>query len=135
MRKFIRHPSDMPIEYSLGDVVAHEREYLKDIGHGGLCFCSRVCLKKGSLIHIRIPLRNPVFEVDGVVAWCRKGDYGYDVGVSFGTDKIEFGVRMTEQACHIEHYKKEILKKDGRDLSGEEAAVEWIAKNAADFPS
>ncbi len=134
MREFIRHPSDIPIEYSLGDVVSHEREYLKDMSHGGLCFRSRICIEKGSVIHVRIPIRKPVFEVDGIVAWCRKSGESYEIGISFGDDKTEFGVRMTEQVCYIEHYKKEILEKDGRNLTGEEAAIEWIEKNAAEFP-
>ena len=134
MRQFIRHPSDISIEYSLGEVVAYEKEYLKNISHGGLCFSSKIRMKKGAVIHIKIPIRNPVFEVDGVVAWCRESDQCYEIGISFCDEKTEFGVRMTEQVCYIEHYKKEVLQKEGRTISGEEAALEWIEKNAADFP-
>ncbi|MFC1452779.1 PilZ domain-containing protein [Verrucomicrobiota bacterium] len=135
MRKFIRHPSDIPIEYNLKDVVAHGREYLKDISQGGLCFHSRVKMDPGATIRIQIPIRQPVFEADGIVVWCREVDgHDYDVGVSFGDEKTEFGIRMVEQVCHIEQYKKEVLEKEGRALTGEEAAVEWITKNASNFP-
>jgi hypothetical protein len=41
---------------------------------------------------------------------------------------------MVEQVCHIKQYSKEILEKEGRKLSDEEAAVEWIEKYAKDFP-
>ena len=134
MRQFIRHPSDIPITYKQEGSEAHTKENLKDIGHGGLCFTSKVKLEIGSSVHIHIPIRKPAFEADGIVTWCDKEDEYFEVGVSFATEHIEFGVRMVEQVCYIEHYKKEILHKEGRDLSGEEAAEEWIAKNAADFP-
>ena len=41
---------------------------------------------------------------------------------------------MVEQICYIEHYKREVLKNEGRILSGKDAALEWVKKNAADFP-
>ncbi len=134
MRQFIRHPSDIPIEYNLGDVVAHTREYLKDISQGGLCFRSKLCIAPGTIIHIQIPIREPVFEADGIVVWCRKANGHYEVGISLRDAHTEFGVRMVEQVCHIEHYKKHVLEREGRTLSGEEAAVEWIKKHADSFP-
>ena len=45
-----------------------------------------------------------------------------------------FRARMVEQVCHIEQYKHQVLKKEGRKLSGEEAALEWIQKYAPQFP-
>ena len=41
---------------------------------------------------------------------------------------------MVEQICHIEQYKQDVFEKDGRRLSGEQAALEWIEKYATDFP-
>jgi hypothetical protein len=132
-RKFIRHPSDIPIEVDLESVVASRREYLQNISAGGLCFSSRVRLAPGTLIHVRIPLVRPTFECDGRVVWCEERETHYDVGAQF-VQSSEFRLRMVEQVCHIEHYKREVLVKDGRRLTSEEAAMEWIAKYAADFP-
>lgn len=134
MRQFIRHPSDIPIEYALDDVVMNTREYLKNISHGGLCFHSIINIPLGSIIHVKIPVRKPVLEVDGVVVWSHKKDGYYEVGVSFDNASAEFRVRMVEQVCYIEHYKKDVLEREGRILSGEEAAAEWIEKNAKGFP-
>ncbi|MBA1333327.1 pilus assembly protein PilZ, partial [Candidatus Endoriftia persephone str. Guaymas] len=39
-----------------------------------------------------------------------------------------------EQVCQIEQYKQQILEQDGRKLSGEEAAMEWIENFADRFP-
>jgi hypothetical protein len=41
---------------------------------------------------------------------------------------------MVEQVCHIENYKKEIYRAEGRLLSSEQAAMEWIIRYASRFP-
>jgi hypothetical protein len=45
-----------------------------------------------------------------------------------------FKVRMVEQICHIEHYRKEVLASEGRRLTTQEAATEWISKYSSKFP-
>ncbi len=134
MRQFIRHPTDIPLEFQLEDIIAQHKDYLNDISEGGLSFQSNKYIETGAVINIRIPLRDPVFEAKGIVVWCRESSGRYDVGVYFQEGSSEHRLRMVEQVCHIEHYKKEILEKEGRELSGEEAAIEWIKKYAKDFP-
>lgn len=134
MREFIRHPSDIPISYKHEDTVEFIKENLKDIGHGGLCFNSKEKIKKGTKIVIKIHIREPEFIAEGIVNWCRKIDEHYEVGVSFADEHIEYGIRMVEQVCHIEHYKKAVLKKEKRTINGQQAALEWVKKNAAEFP-
>ena len=63
-----------------------------------------------------------------------KESEGYEVGVMFMNSDSDFKVRMVEQVCHIEHYRKEVLETEGRMINGEEAALEWIKKHAKDFP-
>ncbi len=134
MRQFIRHPSDLPIEYTVGDLEVPEKENLKNISQGGLCFCVNNKIKPGSSIHIRIPIRTPAFEANGVVVWCHNCNDRYEVGVKFADEATEFNIRMIEQVCYIEQYRKEVLEKEGRKLSGEEAAMEWVDKYAKTFP-
>ena len=133
-RNFIRHPCDIPIHVELGSVVSSRKEYLLNIGGGGLCFRSHVSLPKGTLISIRIPLVKPIFKCEATVVWCEDRRDHYDVGVQFGEARAAFRLRMVEQICHIEQYKREINRRDGRELTSEEAALEWIEKFAADFP-
>ncbi len=135
MREYIRHPTDISIDYELADVVANQKEYLNNLSEGGLSFKSLRNLGAGTVIHIRIPLRAPVFEEDGLVVWCRKDGDSYEIGIKFTNPTSEFRLRMVEQVCHIEHYKREVKEKEGRDLTGGEAAMEWIRKYAKDFPS
>ncbi len=80
-------------------------------------------------------MREPPFEVMGTIVWCRRINDHYHVGVQFADTNTEFSVRMVEQICHICHYQRELLEKEGRSLSGAEAAAEWVAKYARDFPS
>ena len=134
MRQYIRHPTDITIEYDLADVVSNKQEYLNNISKGGLSFRSKANIEIGSIIMIHIPIRKPVFEEKGIVVWCYKNNEVYDVGVQFQNEISEFRIRMIEQICHIEHYKLDILEKEGRTLSGKDAAAEWIKKYAKDFP-
>ncbi len=134
MRRFIRHPSDIPIAYSLDATPTHS-DRLRDVSHGGLCFTSEAPLETGSNIHIEIGLDKSPFEADGTVAWCRREREAYAVGVAFTDNSTQFTVRMVEQICHIEHYRFEVMESEGRELSSEEAAKEWVEKYAADFPA
>lgn len=134
LRQYLRHPSDVPIAYRLGEVVADRQHYLRNIGKGGLCFSSRIAIPSGARIHIEIPIIEPVFNADGIVVWCHPSEDDFEVGVRFEGVDDEYGLRMVEQVCQIEHYRHEIFKSEGRLLSSEEAALEWIQKYAAGFP-
>ena len=49
--------------------------------------------------------------------------------------QIEQHHRAIKQVCHIEQYKKDIKEKEGRRLTSQKAAIEWIAKHGAEFPN
>ncbi len=134
-RIYLRHPLDIPIEIQMDRVAATEEEYLIDIGAGGLCFRSTIPLERGKHILIKIPLIRPVFEAEGEVIWSRKKHNHYDVGIRFVQNIDAFRIRMVEQVCHIQQYKEDVYEKEGRFLSGTEAALEWIDKYAARFPN
>ncbi len=134
MRQYLRHPSDIPIAYHVDAAVASGTDYLRNISQGGLCFSSRSPIAPGSSVHLEISIAEPVFEADGIVVWCRPSDRGFEVGVRFDGVEANYSVRMVEQVCHIEHYRRETLRSEGRVLTGEEAAIEWIERNAGQFP-
>ena len=137
MRHFIRHPSDIPMDYRVTRYRPSRRDRLKNISPGGLCFETPEALERGCVIQITIPIpiREPAFEATGTIVWCRPASGHYEVGVQFADANTEFAVRMVEQICQIHHYQREVLEKEGRSLSGEDAAAEWVAKHAQDFPS
>lgn len=134
LRRFIRHPADISIEVELASVVAGQTEYLTDISEGGLSFRSKVDLPRGTVLKIRIPLIRPMFETQGRVVWSSVWGPLFIIGVEFLHQRDVFRARMVEQVCHIEHYKREMRDREGRTLTSEQAAMEWIEKYAADFP-
>ena len=134
MRNFIRHPSDIPIDFQLEELVFDATDYLKNVSHGGLAFHSRRAIPVNSIIRIKIPLIDPVFQTIGRVSWCHPEQDFFEVGVEFLGEDDAFRARMIEQICHIEHYKQSVMENEGRKLTGEEAAIEWIRKFAKTFP-
>ncbi len=135
MRKYIRHPSDIPIEFDIEGISdAHGTDNLNDVSFGGLSFNSNHKIAAGTQISITISFVNPPFQSFVKVKWCRKKGASYLIGVSFIDIEDAYRARMIEQICHIEHYKREVLERDGRNLSGEEAASEWIRRYASKFP-
>lgn len=134
MRKYIRHPSDIPIEFDVGEALMEQQERLNNVSLGGLSFQSKTSLPLGTSVTIRVPSVSQGFEARGQIAWCNRSGMGYDIGVELVDHEQFFHTRMVEQVCHIEHYKREVLKTEGRRLNGEEAALEWIAKYAHLFP-
>ena len=136
MRQFIRHPLDVPIEIRTDQRATGAAFQTQDISLGGLAVHSDEPAEPGALIEVRIAYVDPVFEAKARVAWCRprRGGSGFELGVSFLDAEDVFRARMVAQICYIEDYRRSIARAEGRELSSEEAAGEWIAKYASRFP-
>lgn len=134
MRRYIRHPSDMPIDYRvMGGMNGVER--LRNVSAGGLCFVTQQPVSLGENVHVSIRLGDEAFEAEGQVAWCQGVNGHHEIGLSFRDAATVFAVRMVEQLCYIEQYRQHVRHTEARELSSEEAAEEWIGRYAADFPS
>ena len=112
-----------------------EDNTLSTVSLGGLSFISKQSLKVGQNASVCIPILKHDNYLVGKVVWCEKSNVGYEIGVEFEGSKDVFRLRMIEQLCHIEHYRKEVKLVEGRELSSEQAAKEWIKRYADDFPS
>lgn len=134
MRKFIRHPAAIPIELHMHNENSPNVEPLNNVSLSGLSFSSNREVEIGTWLKVCIPLVNPPFEAVVRVVWCQPQGDRYDLGVELPNVEDTFKTRMVEQICHIEHYRKEVMQHEGRELSPEEAAMEWIEKYAAEFP-
>lgn len=134
-RRFVRHPVDIPIEIAAEGLHEGAPRRLKDIGVGGLACRSDRSLAIGARVVITIPLVKPPFSAEAAVVWCRRGGHHCEVGVRFTDSADLFAARRVEQICQIEHYRREVLRREGRELDDEAAAREWIARYAGGFPS
>jgi len=135
MRSFIRHPSDIPIEYQVDECSTDiSQEHLNDISNAGLSFLSARAFDPGCRITIRIGCVQPGFEARAQVVWCHRDGPAFITGVAFVEPADLYRARMVEQICHIEHYRAKVLASEGRRLDAEQAAHEWIQKFALGFP-
>lgn len=133
MRSFIRHPVSMPIEFR-AEQNENKTDNLYNVSAGGLCFFSDQALDEGTSINIKIPNLKHTFIENCTVVWCNKVKKRYYIGVRFEDHQTAFRMRMIEQLCYIEDYRKQILASEGRELSPKEASSEWIEKYADRFP-
>ena len=134
-RSYLRHPADIPIEINAEGLRQGAPRRLKDVSLGGLACRSGHPLTVGARVVLTIPIVQPAFRATGSVVWCRRDGRDYEVGIRFQEAADVFAARMVEQICQIEHYRQEVLRSEGRVLDGEAAALEWIARYAAQFPS
>lgn len=134
MRRYIRHPSDIPISVSQDKLWHVPDESLLNVSFGGISFFSRTAYAKGNILKITISAVTPTYEANAKVCWCKIQKDGYEVGVELLSENDAYSVRMVEQVCHITHYQKQVCLKEGRDISGAVAAKEWIGKFAHEFP-
>jgi len=135
LRHYIRHPFEIPIKYKTDEQGRIHKDDLQDISEGGLSFQAEEPIVEGTEIIVNISVNYPPFEAKGVVKWCKEEGGHYTVGVQFDSPTIEFSLRMVEQVCYIEQYRKDVKLYEQRELSSEEAAREWIKKFGDKFPN
>lgn len=133
-RKYLRHTVHVPLEVHHVADSADSMEDGVNVSFGGLAFLSRSCPGIGDVLRLRIPTVKPPFEADARVAWCRPEADKFLVGVEFLDAAAAFQSRMVEQVCAIERYRQEVQQQEGRALTTQEAAAEWINKYAGRFP-
>jgi PilZ domain len=132
MRSFIRHDTDLPIEVKV-ESHSPRSEALRNVSQGGLSFRHHAALPVGAEVRVAIAVAGSGFEAPCRVVWCQPEGEAWQVGVVFVEPEDLFRARMIEQVCQIEQYREE-HQRSGRQLSGQEAALEWIGKFAAGFP-
>lgn len=133
-REFIRHPSSVPLEIAPHSAREQLNLKLNNVSIGGLSFDSPVQLDEGTVVRIKIPTLKPVFIVNAIVEWCEAHLDRYELGVRFLDKDDVFRVRMIEQICHIEEYRKELQRKIGKRVTKNRASAEWIEKYGQNFP-
>jgi hypothetical protein len=110
MRSYIRHPSDIPIEYQEDEQdTGITQGRLNDTSKGGLSFSSANELSPGRLITIRFTCVQPDFEARAQVVWCHREAGGYVIGVVFKGSSELYRVRMIEPICHIRQSRADVL--------------------------
>lgn len=113
----------------------HPCNKLNNVSLGGLAFISPQPLTVDSDVKVCFPLLDEHHQLTGRVMWSKPVSQGFEIGLQFDDLDELYRLRMIEQICHIEHYRSEVQRQQGRTLSSEEAAKEWIVRYAGEFPS
>ena len=131
-RHYFRHPGDIPIQIfpEIGD--SRDCVAGANLSEGGLAFRTNVCFMEGTCLRVAIPHIRPPFESICQVCWHRPVDDTFEIGVRFLDGESVFRARMVEQVCYIEHYRNQ-AKREGRELTADEASREWIQLSAEAF--
>lgn len=127
---YIQHPKNIALEI----LSVPDTEPRTDILPLGLICHQSEPQTVGSQIILKHPALPENQPIEASVVWCRRQKSGYQIALGFRTEEDLYRIRMLEQLCHIQLYQKE-MKQEGRKLSAEGAAVEWISKYAAHFPT
>jgi len=132
-REFVRHPSSIPIEVRLLGQ-ADRDVHIRDISMGGLAFPYHWPIVPGAPVAICAPGLAVHIDLKGRVVRCQGKSPEWIIGVAFENSEDVFRMRIVEQICHIEAYRRQVLELEGRSISSDEAAAEWIPAHAAHFP-
>ena len=134
MRKYIRHPIAVPIDVEVVDELeVHSGTRMLNISAGGLAIQLPKVVAIGSQIIVSIPHIWPDYRARGHVVWCRARKDSIEAGLQFAEASEAFKARMVAQLCQIDDYRRAVLKNEGRVLTTDEAAREWIDQFAGDF--
>ncbi|WP_299177912.1 PilZ domain-containing protein [uncultured Neptuniibacter sp.] len=127
---FIRHPEEFPIELRPQDshMNPHHSSSLQLVCHSDIPF------ESGDNITIKIPSIASNLEVLGTIQSCEGTHNGYELGIAFTNIDALMRIRILEQLCYIQRYRKHVHEFEGRELSDQDAALEWIGKYAHLFP-
>lgn len=127
---YIQHPANTPLHIDIRPTRLPDRPPLPL----GLICNTNTALTVGTQVEIASPRLAPHMRGNGRIAWCRCQGDRYQIGVAFYNSQDLYHIRMLEQLCHIEHYRQ-LLSDDGEPVSRETAALDWIEKFAAHFPT
>ncbi len=134
-RKFERFPIHASIHIKDTDRNCRAITYSDDLSEGGLAFYSLTQIPAGAGLEITIGVRERIFKIEAQAVYCsnRPTNRFYRTGVEFKDSTNAFKAKLAEEVVLIKAYQKQISQETHHRISEEEAALEWIEKNAACF--
>jgi c-di-GMP-binding flagellar brake protein YcgR len=148
-RRFIRHPLCFPLTYTVIErahgpsaaktaVKAHGKENKTttiNVSMGGLLFAAKRPVKVDSIIMIRMPFQDKIFNVRAKVVHCDKNPETklYNIGCAFHRLGAAYKVKLVEQLYLISEFRDLKSIELGREISLEKASQEWIKRYSDRF--
>ncbi len=139
-RRFIRHPVSLPLIYrvmkqGVGQAKQDLRSETVNVSVGGLLFPTKHSVQPNSMIEIKMPFENKVFNLKAKVVRCVSNPETklYDVAVSFFRLHEAFKAKMIEQIYLISEYRDLLNLQSNKEISLEEASRKWIKRYSERF--
>ena len=135
VHSFIHHPSAIPVKMEVSSN-QFPLPCIDENSSTGVYIHTPTQYPINSCVDVEIAVQSPAFNARGYVC-CSKpvqDGVGYQTGVVFDCPETAFAVRMIEQVCYIEQYRQQVSLTEGRELTVDIAAAEWITQHAANFP-
>jgi hypothetical protein len=133
-RKFIRHPTELPLSYHRVECTQVESTPRFENDLVGLSFESNEPVEPGAILDVTVRAYNEDHTFQGQVVRILYLGNRYEIGLCFNSESSAFRVRMIEQICHIETYRRRLCEIEGCSIATERAAKEWIEMYSAQFP-
>ena len=139
-RRFIRHAMCFPLTYKVLKKVelpapAEVTSESINISRDGLLFSANKKVEANSVIEIKLPFRDKMFNVKAQVVHCNPvpDSKYYNIGVCFKKLNDAFKVKLIEQLYLISEYRDLREIQLGKDISLQEASKEWIKRYSKRF--
>ncbi len=139
-RHFIRHPLHIPLSYKIVEnperaPVKEGRTTTLDVSMGGLLFSARQPAQIGSMIKITMPFQDKEFNIMAKVVHCQRNPETkmYNIGAHFYKVRDAFRVKLREQVYLIGEFRHLWSRQLGKEVSLEEASLEWIKRYSERF--
>ncbi|KRP41524.1 PilZ domain-containing protein [Pseudomonas libanensis] len=133
MGRFLPHPDDVAVELIQRPSPALPRQRLHTIGRGGVACNWPRAWRPGTAVDLHIPSLGSSARYPGYVAWCRKVEDGYRIGICFADEHALFGARMGEQVCQIERHCRLHENVEPTPQQLEAMARDWVSRHAGEF--
>ena len=101
---------------------------LQNISVGGIACYSDEPVPTGERVAIEMAIGDQSVQLEGCVVWCRAATGGrFELGLRFEDGAADSREQLCHELAEIEHYRHEVLMLEGRQLSSDAAALEWMS--------
>jgi hypothetical protein len=142
-RRFIRHPLCFPLTYTVLEKgparaagAAEEKKSTSiNVSMGGILFASRKPVKPDTMIVLKMPFQDKVFNIRARVVHCNKNPETklYNIGAAFHKLSAAYKVKLIEQLYLISEFRDLKRIQLGKEITLENASKEWIKRYSARF--
>lgn len=101
-----------------------------NISLGGLACHSDEPVAVGERVAVELTLAGQTLLLHGTVARCQAEGGRFELGLRFEESPAEAQARACRELVEIERYRHEVLVMEGRQLSSDDAAREWMGRAA-----